>query len=63
LLPYDFGVLEGWGDIVIAAFAAGLILFVPARSKVGFWGYFIWNLLGLLDIFFVMAHSGQTCDG
>ena len=58
-LPYDFAVLGGWGDIVIAALAIILILFVPAGGKGGLWAYFIWNLLGLLDILFVVATASR----
>ncbi len=58
-LPYDFAVLGGWGDIVIAALAVVLILFIPARGKAGWFLYFLWNLLGLLDILFVVATAGR----
>lgn len=40
-LPYDFAVPGGWGDIVIAALAVLLILFVPASGKTGRSLYFI----------------------
>jgi hypothetical protein len=58
-LPYDFAVPGGWGDIVIAVLAAVLILFVPAGEKNGFRVYFIWNLLGLIDILFVVATASR----
>jgi hypothetical protein len=58
-LPYDFAVPGGWGDIVTAAFALVLILFVPASNKTGWSIYFLWNLLGLIDILFVAATAGR----
>lgn len=58
-LPYDFAVLGGWGDIIIAALAVLLILFIPARGKSGWFLYFLWNLFGLLDILFVVATAGR----
>lgn len=58
-LPYDFAVPGGWGDIVTAAFALVLILFVPASGKTGWSIYFLWNLLGLIDILFVVATAGR----
>lgn len=58
-LPYDFAVPGGWGDIVIAALAVLLILFVPASGKTGRSLYFIWNILGLADILFVVATAGR----
>ena len=58
-LPYDFAVLGGWGDIVIAAFAALLILFITVSGKTGWWVYFIWNLLGMADILFVVVTAGR----
>ncbi len=54
-LPYDFAVLGGWGDIIVAAFALILILFVPYPTRRGHFIYFLWNILGLLDILFVVA--------
>lgn len=54
-LPYDFAVLGGWGDIIVAALALLLILFVPISAKRGSLIYFIWNLVGFIDIIFVVA--------
>lgn len=58
-LPYDIAVPGGWGDIVTAAFAVVLIVFVPASGKTGWSIYFLWNLLGLIDILFVVATAGR----
>jgi len=54
-LPYDFAVLGGWGDIIVAAFAMFIILFVPINSSAGWLISFFWNTLGLLDILFVVS--------
>ncbi len=58
-LPYGFAVPGGWGDIAVAALVVLLILFVPASGKRGWSLYFVWNLLGLLDILFVVATAGR----
>ena len=53
-LPYAFAVPGGWGDILTATLALGLVLLVSnleqARSLV-----LGWNLLGLMDILFVVV--------
>lgn len=54
-LPYDFAVLGGWGDIIVAALALLLILLAPISTKKGAFAYIIWNIIGLLDILFVVA--------
>lgn len=56
-LPYDFAVKGGWGDIAVAV-GAVLLLFVPgliARRGV----VLAWNVVGLLDILFVVATAGR----
>ena len=56
-LPYDFAVKGGWGDIAVATGAVALLV-VPglvARGKV----VLAWNVLGLLDILFVVATAGR----
>ncbi len=54
-LPYDFAVLGGWGDIIVAAFALLLIIFVPYSAKRGPFFYLLWNVVGFADILFVVA--------
>ena len=58
-LPYEFAVPGGWGDIVIAALSALLIMFVSTNGKTVWFLYFIWNLIGLLDILFVVATAAM----
>ena len=55
LLPYDFAVIGGWGDIIVALGALFLVLFVPPIGKVGVLTYSLWNLIGLIDILFVVV--------
>jgi hypothetical protein len=57
-LPYDFAVLGGWGDILVAT-AAAFLLASPRESPA--WRRFVlvWNLLGLADILFVVATAAR----
>ena len=53
-LPYEFAVIGGWGDIIVAAAAIPLMLTGPltaGRRRL----YLIWNVIGLVDILFVVA--------
>ena len=53
-LPYEFAVIGGWGDIIVAAAAILLMLTGPltsGRRRL----YLIWNVVGLVDILFVVA--------
>lgn len=53
-LPYEFAVVGGWGDIIVAVAAIALILsgpLTPQRRGL----YFTWNFMGLADILFVVA--------
>ena len=53
-LPYAFAVPGGWGDIGVAAFAAVLLLTGPPHGRRrGI--YQLWNVVGLIDILFVVA--------
>jgi hypothetical protein len=58
LLPFDFAVLGGWGDILIAAAAFAWLVFAadPARHRGWLWA---WNLAGLIDILLVVAIAGR----
>jgi len=59
LLPYDFAVLGGWGDIIVASCALLVILLAPLAGKSGWLIYFVWNLIGLIDILFVIATAAR----
>lgn len=53
-LPYEFAVIGGWGDIIVATGAILLMLTGPltsGRRRL----YLIWNVVGLVDILFVVA--------
>lgn len=53
-LPYDFAVVGGWGDIIVAAAAIPLILAgLPTAGRRRL--YLLWNVVGLVDILFVVA--------
>lgn len=60
-LPRGFALYGGWGDIIVATFAALLLLFIPGlstrrdRSLVG-----IWNTLGLIDILAVVTTAVRS---
>jgi hypothetical protein len=54
-LPYAFAVPGGWGDIAVAALAALLLLAGPPRGAWRRRAYIAWNVLGLVDILFVVA--------
>jgi len=58
-LPYDFAVLGGWGDIIVASLAL-LLLLAPIRvSSIRSPWLHGWNLLGLMDILFVVATAAR----
>lgn len=59
LLPYDFAVLGGWGDIIVASCALLVVLLAPLAGKSGWLIYFVWNLIGLIDILFVVATAAR----
>jgi hypothetical protein len=58
LLPFAFAVPGGWGDIIVAAGALVLVLLVPelASHRVPL---LLWNVVGLLDILFVVATAAR----
>jgi hypothetical protein len=59
-LPFAFAVPGGWGDIVAAAGAAGLLLGAfPARTRGRRAALYTWNTLGLLDILFVVTTAAR----
>jgi hypothetical protein len=58
-LPYAFAVPGGWGDIVVATSAGLLLLSGPPSTPVRRAVYSAWNVLGLLDILFVVATAAR----
>ena len=55
-LPYDFAVKGGWGDIFVAVTALFVVLLprTPQRRALP-----VWNILGLLDILFVVTSGAR----
>jgi hypothetical protein len=57
-LPGGFAIPAGWGDIAIASGALVFVLLVPDllahRTAL-----LLWNLLGLVDILFVVASAAR----
>ncbi|MBX7220314.1 MAG: hypothetical protein K1Y36_10250 [Blastocatellia bacterium] len=58
-LPYAFAVPGGWGDIVAASGAVGLLFWGPPTGLSLRRVYFVWNILGLLDIIFVVGTAAR----
>lgn len=58
-LPYAFAVPGGWGDIAVATLAAVLLLSGPPRDARRRSAYIVWNMLGLVDILFVVATAAR----
>jgi len=57
-LPYAFAVPGGWGDILVATLALGLVAVVrELEARRGLVG--VWNTLGLIDILFVVATASR----
>lgn len=53
-LPWAFAVPGGWGDIATATLAL-LVSTLNAETRWGKRAYLTWNILGLIDILFVVA--------
>ena len=69
LLPFDFAVLGGWGDIVIASDGSLCGSSSCGSPRLIARCFCLWNLCGLIDIVFVvaprarMAAAGPGFDG
>jgi hypothetical protein len=58
-LPFAFAVPGGWGDIAVAVTAIGVCLFARPATAVGRAVFFVWNLVGLVDIVFVVVTAAR----
>jgi hypothetical protein len=59
LLPYDFAVKGGMGDIFIAVTALLLIIFISRENTIRDKLYLVWNTLGFIDILFVVLTAAR----
>lgn len=57
-LPYEFAVYGGWGDILVATLAIGLLAFKPAVGGKRLL-YRAWNIIGLADILYVVVTAAK----
>lgn len=59
LLPYEFAVLGGWGDICVATAALLVVILISRGVKISGKIILGWNTLGLLDITFVVMTAAR----
>ncbi|MGH7902319.1 MAG: hypothetical protein ACRENZ_11350 [Thermodesulfobacteriota bacterium] len=59
-LPYAFAVHGGLGDIAVAFTALLVSIFPPRAGGLGFFIYFAWNILGLIDILYVVKTAARS---
>jgi hypothetical protein len=59
-LAYAFAVPAGYGDILVALVAVVLLLSPAIRRDAHAWPIRCWNLLGLIDILFVIATAARV---
>ncbi len=57
-LPYDFAVPGGWGDIVVATLALGVV-FWPMPGALRHRAITIWNVIGFMDILLVVITAAR----
>jgi hypothetical protein len=59
LLPRDFAVPAGWGDIIVAVGAIFVLVAFRVETQSGRTAVFAWNVLGLLDILMVLGNGAR----
>ena len=59
LLPRDFAVPAGWGDIIVAAGAVIVLLAFGPETPRGRIALFVWNVVGLIDILMVVGNGAS----
>ena len=58
-LPLAFSVPAGWGDVIVGFLAGSLVLGGGVTSATRHKLYHAWNLLGLVDLLFVVASAAR----
>jgi hypothetical protein len=58
LLPREFAVPAGWGDILVATVAINIVMFLPRPASKP-WLLLAWNALGLADILNVVFTAAR----
>ena len=59
-LPFAFAVPGGWGDVLAAAGAAGILAgAIPARNRARRGVVLAWNVLAFLDILYVVSTAAR----
>jgi hypothetical protein len=59
LLPRNFAVPAGWGDIVVALLAVVVLVAFRPQTPSGRTAILIWNVIGLTDILMVLARGAE----
>jgi hypothetical protein len=59
LLPYAFAVPGGSGDVLVAVLAIALLATTSPLTVRGRWLYAGWNVVGLVDILFVVGTAAR----
>ena len=59
LLPRDFAVPAGWGDIIVAVGAIVILAAFRPETPRGRVAYLVWNVLGLIDILMVLGNGAR----
>lgn len=58
-LPYEFAVIGGWGDIVVASLAMFIVTArMLGRGFTSKW-LLVWNGIGFIDIIYVVSTAGR----
>lgn len=60
VLPGEFAIAAGWGDIAVGVAAVGVLaLCLPVRTRAQRVGLIVWNTAGLIDILGVLGNGAR----
>jgi hypothetical protein len=60
VLPGEFAIPAGWGDIAVGVAAIGVLaLCLPVRTRAQRVGLIVWNTAGLIDILAVLGNGAR----